>query len=130
SSASIEYREVLDSMRQTTQPRWRRGTAALATTAVVSAGLFAGAAAPAAAAPAAPTPDLHYSMDDVTGTSVHDASPNGWHGTISGSTAIVEGEDGSALDLQGGRVTLPREVLEGATDLTVSTRVRWDGDGG
>ncbi|MDP3950690.1 LamG-like jellyroll fold domain-containing protein, partial [Microbacterium sp.] len=111
-----------------THARWRRGTAVFATTAVVSAGLVTGAAAPALAAP--PAPDLHYTMDDVSGSTVPDSSGNDWNGTISGAIAVIDGAEGSAIDLQGGRVTLPREVLDGATDLTVSTRVQWSGDGG
>ncbi|TYL52845.1 LamG-like jellyroll fold domain-containing protein [Agromyces mariniharenae] len=106
-----------------------RRTAALSTAIALGAGLVAaGAAAPAAAAP--PAPDLHYSMDDVTGTSVPDTSGHGLNGTISGATAVVGAGDGSALDLQGGYVTIPRDAIAGAQDLTVSTRVRWDGDGG
>ncbi|WP_159500539.1 LamG-like jellyroll fold domain-containing protein [Microbacterium sp. 18062] len=113
----------------TTHSRWRRGTAAIVATAVVSAGLIAGGTAPAMAAP--PDPDLHYSMDDITGATVPDSSGNGWDGAISGATGIVTGaEDDSALDLDGGHVTIPRAVLDGATDLTVSTRVRWDGSSG
>jgi hypothetical protein len=115
-----------NAMTRRTAPR---RIAALSTAIVLGAGLVAaGAAAPAAAAP--PDPDLHYSMDDVSGTTVPDASGNGWNGTITGATAAVEAGEGSALDLQGGYVTIPRDVLAGAQDLTVSTRVRWDGEGG
>ncbi|MDN4472572.1 LamG-like jellyroll fold domain-containing protein [Demequina zhanjiangensis] len=101
-----------------------RGAALAVLAAVGFAGVVTAAPAHAEEAPA---PDLHYSMDGVAGTSVPDSSGNGWDGTISGSTAIVAGEGGDALDLTGGTVAVPRAALDGATDLTVSTRMRWDG---
>ncbi|WP_265522990.1 LamG-like jellyroll fold domain-containing protein [Oerskovia flava] len=107
---------------------------ALTTVSALGAGLLGGAfAAPATAA--TPEPDLHYTMDALDGTTVTDSSGNDLHGTLSGSAELVDDEaGGSALDLHGGTgggyVTLPRGALEGAQDLTVSTRVRWDGTGG
>jgi hypothetical protein len=82
-----------------------------------------------------PAPHLHYTMDDVAGDVVPDSSGNGLDGAISGTTGLVDAEGGgTALDLPGGSgggyVTVPRTALEGATDLTVSARVRWDGTGG
>lgn len=82
-----------------------------------------------------PAPDLHYTMDDLAGAVVPDTSGNGLDGAISGATGVVEAEGGgTALDLPGGSgggyVTIPRGALEGATDLSVSARVRWDGTGG
>ncbi|WP_437583292.1 hypothetical protein ACSAGD_13530 [Paramicrobacterium sp. CJ85] len=79
---------------------------------------------------ATPDPDLHYAMDELTGTTVADSSGNGWDGETNGKVELVASDEGSALDLQGGHVIVPREVLDGAQDLTVATRVRWDGDGG
>jgi len=111
----------------------RRTAVALSTTLALTAGTIGGALALPAAA-ATPEPDLHYTMDDVTGTTVPDASGNGLDGRISGSAAVVDVDGGSALDLAGGTgggyVTLPRGAIADATDLTVSTRVRWDGTGG
>ncbi|RUR03107.1 LamG-like jellyroll fold domain-containing protein [Labedella endophytica] len=104
----------------------RRRVAAFSTAVAVGAGIVAGGAASPAAA-AVPAPDLRYSMDDVTGTTVPDSSGNGLDGTISGSTALVDSDESTALDLTGGHVVLPRDILDGATDLTVATRVRWDG---
>ncbi len=74
-------------------------------------------------------------MDDVTGAVVPDSSGNGLDGAITGTTNLVDVEGGgTALDLPGGEgggyVTLPRAALDGATDLSVSARVRWDGTGG
>jgi hypothetical protein len=97
-----------------------------------------GALALPAAAAEVPAPDLHYTMDDVDGSTVPDASGNGLDGQISGTTSVVAVDEaeggGSALDLPGGAdggfVTIPRGALEGAGDLTVSARVRWDGEGG
>ncbi|WP_105566568.1 LamG-like jellyroll fold domain-containing protein [Microbacterium halophytorum] len=93
-----------------------------------------GAVALPAAATDEPTPRLHYTMDDATGGTVADASGNGLDGTVTGAAEVVATEAGGyALDLTGGAdggyVTVPRAALEGATDLTVSARVRWDGGG-
>ncbi|GIF01370.1 LamG-like jellyroll fold domain-containing protein [Paractinoplanes rishiriensis] len=96
-------------------------------------------AVPARAAPAVPEPVLAYDFNGVDPASgvVTDRSGNGLDGTIvNGATAsVVDGAgDGQALQLPGGAptstgayVSLPRAVLEGRTDLTVSARVRWDG---
>ncbi|WP_069385552.1 LamG-like jellyroll fold domain-containing protein [Cellulosimicrobium cellulans] len=112
----------------------RRTAVALSTTMALTGGMLGGALALPASAET-PDPDLHYTMDDVTGSTVPDASGNGLDGTVSGSTAVVDAEDGgTALDLAGGAaggyVTIPRGALADATDLTVSARVRWDGTGG
>ncbi len=113
--------------------RPRRAAVALPTTLALALGGLAGLAQPAVAA--TPDPTLHWTMDDVSGTTVPDTSGNGLDGTISGTVAAVGTDDGgTALDLpggaDGGHVAVPRGALEGATDLTVSTRVRWDGTGG
>lgn len=87
---------------------------------------------------ALPQPDLHYEFaaGDLTSGTVTDTTGNGLDGTlVNGSTAaIVDGPDGVAIQLPGGGPTstgayvrLPRDILAGATDLTVSARVRWDG---
>jgi hypothetical protein len=115
------------------RPR-RTAIAVLATLALAGGTAGAALAAPATAQDL-PAPDLHYTMDDVAGSTVPDSSGNGLNGTISGATSLVDAEGGStALDLPGGSgggyVTIPRGALEGATDLTVSARARWDGVGG
>ncbi|MGW1026716.1 LamG-like jellyroll fold domain-containing protein [Streptomyces sp. NPDC002577] len=101
--------------------------------------LGTGLTAPAATAAELPGPKLHYTFDadDLSSGTVKDSSGNGLDGTlVNGSTAtVVDGAGGgSALDLPGGApssdgayVRLPRAALAGATDLTVSARVRWDG---
>ncbi|MDN3244888.1 LamG-like jellyroll fold domain-containing protein [Streptomyces sp. ZSW22] len=121
----------------TTPSRRKRPTAAALSTALALAGSMAlavPATAGAASAAEPPSPDLHYTMDDVAGGTVPDSSGNGLDGTISGTTGSVDAEGGgTALDLPGGAgggfVTIPRGALEGATDFTVSARVRWDGGG-
>lgn len=90
-----------------------------------------GAALPASAVDE-PAPLLHYTMDDVSGGTVPDATGNDLDGTLTGTAETIPTDDGgSALDLPGGAdggyVTIPRAALEGATDLTVSAQVRWDG---
>ncbi|GAA4709514.1 Ig-like domain (group 4) [Promicromonospora umidemergens] len=122
----------------------RTAVAALATLALAGSTAGAALAAPVTATTGTtartaeqelPAPHLHYTMDDVAGDVVPDASGNGLDGAISGTTSPVDAEGGgTALDLPGGAdggyVTIPRAALEGATDLTVSARVRWDGAGG
>jgi hypothetical protein len=107
--------------------------------AALAAGLVAAGLPVPAGAAEPPDPLLHYTFDndDLGAGTVNDSSGNGLHGTlVGGSTAeLVDGADGgSALDLPGGgpdsggaHVRLPREALAGATDLTVSVRVKWDG---
>src|SRR5699024_9386196 len=93
--------------------RAKRPALALSTSLALVAGTVA--LTVPASADESPVPDLHYTMDDVTGSTVPDTSGNGWDGTISGSTGTVETDDGgTALDLvggdDGGYVSLPREV--------------------
>lgn len=94
-------------------------------------------AVPAAVEP--PAPAVRYTFDDATaGAVVADVSGNGRDGTLVNvaTASVVDGATAGsrALALPGGApgsdgayVTLPRPVLEGASDLTVSARVRWDG---
>ncbi|WP_236088652.1 LamG-like jellyroll fold domain-containing protein [Antribacter soli] len=111
----------------------RRTAVALSAATALFAGTLGGALALPAAA-ATPEPDLHYTMDDIAGTTVPDSSGNGLDGTVAGSTSTADAGGSQALDLLGGAgggyVTIPRGALAGATDLTVSTRLRWDGAGG
>ncbi|WP_084102178.1 LamG-like jellyroll fold domain-containing protein [Demequina sp. NBRC 110051] len=80
---------------------------------------------------ALPAAELHYTMDDVDGTTVADASGNGHDGALlgSGATARDGVGDGAALDLSGAgdSVTFPASAVAGTTNVTVSARVRWDG---
>jgi concanavalin A-like lectin/glucanase superfamily protein/Big-like domain-containing protein len=97
-------------------------------------------AVPARAAAAdvpAPVVAYDFDADDPAGTVIADRSGNGLDGTLvnGGTAAVVDGSGGGhALQLPGGAqtstgayISLPRGVLEGRTDLTVSIRVRWDG---
>jgi hypothetical protein len=105
----------------------------------LGAGLLAAPAAPAQAAEA-PRPAAHYSFDqdDLASGKITDSSGNGLTATlVNGSTArTVDGTAGGrALSLPGGApdsdgayVRLPRQVIAGTTDLTVSARVKWSGD--
>ncbi|WP_156760656.1 LamG-like jellyroll fold domain-containing protein [Microbacterium karelineae] len=115
--------------------RRRSRRAAVALPIALSLGAGMGAVAVPAAAEDAPAPLLHYTMDQIDGGVLADASGNGLDGALTGAAEIVDtGDGGSALRLPGGDgggyVTIPRGALEGATDLTVSARVRWDGTGG
>ncbi|GLP64125.1 hypothetical protein TUSST3_07450 [Streptomyces sp. TUS-ST3] len=105
----------------------------------LGAGLLAAPAVPAHAAEA-PGPVARYTFDqdDLASGKITDSSGNGLTASLAnGSTAqSVAGADGGrALALPGGAPTsdgayvrLPREVLGGASDLTVSARVKWSGD--
>ena len=105
----------------------------------LAAGLLATTAAAPALAADLPSPVVAYEFDadDLTTGVVTDTSGNGLDGTlINGSTAkLVDSVGGGyAIQLPGGAptsngayVTVPRTVLEGRTELTVSSRFRWDG---
>ena len=101
--------------------------------------LLVGGLGSAAVAADLPQPAVHYTFDDdPTSGVVVDSSGAGRNATLvnPGTASSVAGTEGAALVLPGGSpaadayVRLPREVLAGATDLTVSIRVRWDGTGG
>ncbi|HLR93497.1 MAG TPA: LamG-like jellyroll fold domain-containing protein [Jiangellaceae bacterium] len=107
---------------------------ALAASGALVAGVLS-SVPPAAADDDVPAPDLHYAMDDLQDGNVPDDSDNGWDGTVTGSAELMDTDDGgTALALAGGAdggyVTIPREVLDGAQDLTVSVRMSWEGVGG
>src|SRR4051812_11361823 len=117
------------------RPRGRR-----ALFAVLAAGLGAGWLGASAAYAAPPAPAVHYAIDadDVSSGRVTDSSGNGLDGTLvnPGTAALVDGPHAGdpALQLPGGTnpgaaayVRLPRGVLAGRTDLTVSERVKWAG---
>lgn len=120
-----------------------RTATAAAAAAVAAVALAAPGVVPRAGAAEVTVPDpvVHYAFDDdpASGT-VADDSGNGLDGTlVNGGTAdTVPGDGGGqALHLPGGPstsdgayVTLPKGVLEGRTDLTVTARVSWDGGGG
>jgi hypothetical protein len=105
----------------------------------LGAGLLAAPAVPAHAAET-PGPAARYTFDqdDLTSGKITDSSGNGLTASlVNGSTAqSVAGPDGGkALALPGGAPTsdgayvrLPREVVGDASDLTVSTRLKWSGD--
>ncbi|MER7728119.1 LamG-like jellyroll fold domain-containing protein [Streptomyces sp. NPDC096323] len=115
----------------------RRSSAAVALT--LGAGLLAAPAVPAQAADV-PRPAAHYTFDqdDLASGKIGDSSGNGLTASLlNGSTAqsVTGADGGKALSLPGGAPTsdgayvrLPREVVAGASDLTVSARVKWGGD--
>jgi hypothetical protein len=130
-----------------TEPHRLRGLAATGTvTTLVAAALTAGSLlAPSTASGAIPDPAslaVHYDFagDPLADGIVVDRSGHGADGTLvhKETATLVPGTDGTtALDLPGGApdsggayVEVPKAVLSGATDLTVSARVRWDGTGG
>jgi hypothetical protein len=122
-----------------TRPQRRRPRAlsAVITGALVAGLVHAGPLPAAAEEP--PDPDVHYDFDaaDPGSDAITDVSGNDRHATlVHGETAsLVDGADGgTALGLPGGspdsnaaHVRLPLEVLDDAEDLTVSTRIRWNG---
>ena len=125
--------------------RLRRTTAAGATTVLVATGLATANLLGSPAAGAVPDPDslvVHYDFadDPLANGVVADRSGHGLDATLVNKDAatLVPGTDGTtAVTLPGGAPTsagayveVPKAVLDGATDLTVSARVRWAGDGG
>ncbi|AYY13796.1 cellulosome enzyme [Actinobacteria bacterium YIM 96077] len=121
--------------------RFRRtGSAPALLAGTLTAGLLLGGAVTPAATVDLPSPSVHYEFDsdDLTDGTITDTSGHERHGTlVNASTAsLVDGASGGqALSLPGGApdsdgayVELPRDVLDGATDLTVSARIRWDGE--
>jgi hypothetical protein len=125
-----------------------RGARGIAVTAAGALAAMTLGSAPAHAtlASADPAPDqliAHYDFDGdpVADGKVVDRSGHGLDATLvnKGTATVVPGAqaDDSALDLPGGSQTstgayvdLPENLLTGATDLTVSARVKWDGSGG
>ncbi|MFE7764412.1 LamG-like jellyroll fold domain-containing protein [Streptomyces sp. NPDC057438] len=124
-------------MSSADRPARRRAPAAVAL--ALGAGALVAPAAPAQAADT-PKPTAHYTFDedDLASGKITDSSGNGLTASlVNASTAkSVEGTGGgTALALPGGAPTsdgayvrLPPAVLGGATDLTVSARVKWGGD--
>jgi hypothetical protein len=82
---------------------------------------------------------VHYQFDaDAVGAeTVADSSGHHLDATVvnpASASLVADGHGGSALSLPGGApdssgayVRLPRQVLAGTSDLTVSLRVKWDG---
>jgi len=122
-----------------------RGIAVTAATALAAMTLVSNPAH-ASLASAIPDPDhlvAHYDFDGdpLADGKVVDRTGHGLDATIvnKATATVVPGAqaDDSALDLPGGAQTstgayvdLPKSLLAGATDLTVSARVKWDGSGG
>lgn len=117
----------------------RIGKPAASLISALAFGLLApGFVAPATAADLPPA-IVHYQFDadDVGGGTIADSSGNHLDAIVvnAASASVVEdGHGGSALSLPGGApdssgayVKLPRQVLAGTSDLTVSIRVKWDG---
>ena len=128
-----------------TRVRLRRFAAAGTSTALVTAGLATLTVLAPAATGAVPDPAslvLHYDFagDPLSGGVVADRSGHGLDGTLvhPETAGLVPGTDGTtavtlpggAPDSTGAYVEVPKAVLDGATDLTVSARVLWAGAGG
>ncbi len=67
-----------------------------------------------------------YDFGQVDGSKIKDQSGKGNDATIVGSTAAADGRRGKAIQLTGGYVQMPSNVLSGAGDVTVSTWVYMD----
>ncbi|NLY42535.1 MAG: hypothetical protein GX066_00870, partial [Clostridiaceae bacterium] len=71
---------------------------------------------------------LWYTFDDGSGTTVTDASGNGYHGTLNGGTSWTSGVMGGAVQFNGtnGYVRLPNGIFKDLSDYTVATWFRAD----
>ncbi|MDQ8737712.1 LamG-like jellyroll fold domain-containing protein [Paenibacillus sp. LHD-38] len=67
-----------------------------------------------------------YRFDQAEASKIKDQSGKGNDATLVGSTAITDGKNGKAIQLTGGYVQLPNNILNGVTDITVSTWVYMD----
>ncbi|WP_169081754.1 beta-L-arabinofuranosidase domain-containing protein [Paenibacillus sp. PL91] len=67
-----------------------------------------------------------YTFDQAEASKIKDQSGKGNDATLVGSTAITDGKNGKAIQLTGGYVQLPNNILNGVTDITVSTWVYMD----
>ena len=117
----------------------RLGTLSIALVITLGISLTTPNLVPAASAADLPQPTVHYQFDadDLSSGTIADTSGNDLDATlVNGATAtmVEDGRGGSALNLPGGGPTsdgaylrLPLPALAGATDLTVSIRVKWDG---
>jgi hypothetical protein len=70
----------------------------------------------------------HYRFDETTGTVAADATGNGRTATLAGGATWTAGRTGGAVNLDGvtGHVSLPANILAGATAFTVAGWVRVD----
>lgn len=67
-----------------------------------------------------------YTFDEAEASKIKDQSGKGNDATLVGSTSITDGKNGKAVQLAGGYVQLPNNLLNGVTDMTVSTWVYMD----
>ncbi|WP_430782733.1 beta-L-arabinofuranosidase domain-containing protein [Actinoplanes sp. G11-F43] len=72
--------------------------------------------------------EARYPFDETSGSTVTDATGNGWNGTLAGAATRTTGRTGGAILLNGGaaHVSLPAGILAGATAYTVATWIRLD----
>ena len=97
----------------------------------VSAGNSGGVSVPSNVASARTliSPALAYlKLDETSGTTAYDSSPNGNHGTLVGGPVWVSGQFDNGLDLDGvdDHVTLPAGVTASLRDFTVAAWVKLD----
>lgn len=71
---------------------------------------------------------MHYTFDDVTGTSIPDVSDNGQAATLQGATTLVPGFSGQAVHMstKPDFVQLPANFTVGITSFTFAAWVRMD----
>lgn len=73
-------------------------------------------------------PVAYLKLDESSGTTAYDSSPNGRHGTLVGGPLWTSGQFDNALDLDGvdDHVTLPTGVMAGVRDFTIAGWVKLD----
>ncbi|GGN88286.1 hypothetical protein GCM10010112_71640 [Actinoplanes lobatus] len=72
--------------------------------------------------------EARYPFDEASGTTVADATGNGWTGSLAGGVTRTTGRSGNAVLLNGtnGYVSLPAAIVAGVTAYTIATWVRID----
>jgi poly(hydroxyalkanoate) depolymerase family esterase len=70
----------------------------------------------------------YLKFDETSGTAAPDATGNGWNGTLVNGPTWTAGKFANAVDLDGSNdyVTLPTGVVDGLTEVTISTWVYLD----
>lgn len=76
-----------------------------------------------------PPPQVHLRFDEAAGGTAADSTGNGWNGTVQDGATWSGGRINNAINLDGtdNHITLPGGVVNGLTNFTAATWVKWNG---